>query len=142
MPYTYEYPRPSVTVDCILFGFDEGEMRILLIQRGGEPFRGMWALPGGCFAGFHIACSSPAFRSGSYLCSAHPLHSLLPPFRFIAFHSQAQLFCIRSMVFNPCHSSYPQTHILLLQIRWFISLHFHYTLSFIHFSRLQSTRCP
>ena len=47
MPYTYEYPRPSVTVDCILFGFDEGEMRILLIQRGGEPFRGMWALPGG-----------------------------------------------------------------------------------------------
>ncbi len=47
MSYTYEYPRPSVTVDCILFGFDEGELKILLIQRGGEPFRGMWALPGG-----------------------------------------------------------------------------------------------
>jgi len=47
MPYTYEYPRPSVTVDCILFGFDEGELKILLIQRGGEPFKGMWALPGG-----------------------------------------------------------------------------------------------
>jgi 8-oxo-dGTP diphosphatase len=47
MPYTYEYPRPSVTVDCILFGFDEGELKVLLIQRGNEPYRGMWALPGG-----------------------------------------------------------------------------------------------
>nr|MCU0353958.1 NUDIX hydrolase [Cytophagales bacterium] len=40
-------PRPSVTVDCILFGFDGGELKILLIQRGGEPFKGQWALPGG-----------------------------------------------------------------------------------------------
>lgn len=47
MPFTYEYPRPSVTVDCILFGFDEGELKVLLIQRNGEPFRGSWAFPGG-----------------------------------------------------------------------------------------------
>lgn len=47
MSFTYEYPRPSVTVDCILFGFDDAELKILLIQRGGEPFRGKWALPGG-----------------------------------------------------------------------------------------------
>lgn len=47
MPYTYEYPRPSVTVDCILFGFDEGELKVLLIQRAGEPFKGLWAFPGG-----------------------------------------------------------------------------------------------
>ena len=47
MPYTYEYPRPSLTVDCILFGFDEGDLKVLLIRRGGEPFKGLWAFPGG-----------------------------------------------------------------------------------------------
>jgi 8-oxo-dGTP diphosphatase len=47
MPYTYEYPRPAVTTDCVIFGFDEGELKILLIERAIEPFKGMWALPGG-----------------------------------------------------------------------------------------------
>jgi 8-oxo-dGTP diphosphatase len=47
MAFTYDFPRPSVTVDCILFGFDEGELKILLIQRGNDPFKGCWALPGG-----------------------------------------------------------------------------------------------
>lgn len=45
--YCYEYPRPAVTTDCIIFGFDEGELKILLIERGIEPFKGQWALPGG-----------------------------------------------------------------------------------------------
>lgn len=47
MPHTYQYPRPALTVDCVVFGFDEGELRLLLIQRGLEPFKGRWALPGG-----------------------------------------------------------------------------------------------
>ena len=47
MPYTYEYARPALTVDCVVFGFDEGELKLLLIQRGLEPFKGKWALPGG-----------------------------------------------------------------------------------------------
>ena len=47
MPYTYEHPRPALTVDCVLFGFDEGELKVLLIQRGLQPFKGQWALPGG-----------------------------------------------------------------------------------------------
>jgi 8-oxo-dGTP diphosphatase len=49
MPHTYEYPRPAVTVDCVVFGLDSdvGDLKILLIQRNGEPFAGMWALPGG-----------------------------------------------------------------------------------------------
>src|SRR5262245_57820662 len=46
MPYTYEYPRPAVTVDCVVFGLDE-DLKILLVQRAGEPFKGFWALPGG-----------------------------------------------------------------------------------------------
>lgn len=47
MSYTYQYPRGALTVDCVVFGFDEGDLKILLIQRGIEPFKGDWALPGG-----------------------------------------------------------------------------------------------
>jgi 8-oxo-dGTP diphosphatase len=46
-PYAYEYPRPALTVDCVVFGFDEGDLKVLLIERGLEPFKGKWALPGG-----------------------------------------------------------------------------------------------
>ncbi len=45
--HTYEYPRAALTVDCVVFGLDEGELKVLLIQRGLEPFKGLWALPGG-----------------------------------------------------------------------------------------------
>jgi 8-oxo-dGTP diphosphatase len=47
MPFTYEYARPALTVDCVVFGFDHGDLKVLLIQRGLEPFKGRWALPGG-----------------------------------------------------------------------------------------------
>ena len=48
MPYTYEYPRPSLTVDCVIFGLDDGQrLKVLLIERKLEPFQGEWALPGG-----------------------------------------------------------------------------------------------
>ncbi|HEY6723113.1 MAG TPA: NUDIX domain-containing protein [Polyangiaceae bacterium] len=47
MSYTYRYPRPALTVDCVVFAtYDEG-LRVLLIRRGEEPFAGGWALPGG-----------------------------------------------------------------------------------------------
>jgi 8-oxo-dGTP diphosphatase len=45
--YKYEYPRPAVAVDCVIFGFDEGELKVLLIERSTKTFRGEWALPGG-----------------------------------------------------------------------------------------------
>ena len=45
--YTYEYPRPSVTTDCVIFGYDGSEIKVLLIQRGIEPFKDQWAFPGG-----------------------------------------------------------------------------------------------
>jgi len=48
MPYTYEYPRPLVTVDCVIFGLDKSSLlKVLLIQRKNDPFKGLWALPGG-----------------------------------------------------------------------------------------------
>ena len=45
--YTYEYPHPSVTTDCVIFGFDGTKLRVLLIERGNDPFKGCWAFPGG-----------------------------------------------------------------------------------------------
>lgn len=45
--YTYEYPHPAVTTDCVVFGFDGNTLNLLLINRGIEPFKGCWALPGG-----------------------------------------------------------------------------------------------
>ena len=45
--YTYEYARPALTVDCVVFGFGGGELEVLLIERGLEPYAGWWALPGG-----------------------------------------------------------------------------------------------
>lgn len=42
--YTYQYPRPAVTVDAIIIS---PERKVLLIERGREPYMGKWALPGG-----------------------------------------------------------------------------------------------
>ncbi len=48
MPYTYDYPRPALTVDCVVFGLDDQQrLQVLLIQRDNDPFQGQWALPGG-----------------------------------------------------------------------------------------------
>jgi 8-oxo-dGTP diphosphatase len=47
LSYTYEYPRAALTVDCVVFGLDEQELKVMLIQRGLPPFEGKWALPGG-----------------------------------------------------------------------------------------------
>jgi 8-oxo-dGTP diphosphatase len=46
-PYTYEHPRPALTVDLVIFAGLAGRRQILLIRRSREPFAGKWALPGG-----------------------------------------------------------------------------------------------
>ena len=45
--YSYKYPRPAVTTDCVIFGFDNDGLSVLLVQRGIEPYKGHWAFPGG-----------------------------------------------------------------------------------------------
>lgn len=45
--YCYPYPHPAVTTDVVLFSILEQTLQILLIRRAAEPFRNMWALPGG-----------------------------------------------------------------------------------------------
>lgn len=47
LKYSYKYPHPAVTTDCVIFGFDGKRLHILLVERGIEPFKGSWALPGG-----------------------------------------------------------------------------------------------
>ncbi len=49
MPYTYEFARPNLTIDCVVFGLDvaEDDLKVMLIQRDIPPFEGRWALPGG-----------------------------------------------------------------------------------------------
>lgn len=46
MAYTYKYPRPAVTADCIVIT-REATPQVLLIQRDNDPFKGCWAFPGG-----------------------------------------------------------------------------------------------
>ena len=44
--YSYKYPMHAVTVDCVIFGLDEDELKVMLIQRGEKTFKDQWALPG------------------------------------------------------------------------------------------------
>lgn len=47
MTFTYEHARPALAVDCVVFGLDDEDLKVLLVQRDLEPYRGRWALPGG-----------------------------------------------------------------------------------------------
>lgn len=49
MAFKYEFERPGLTVDCVIFGLDleEETLRVMLVQRDVEPFEGEWAIPGG-----------------------------------------------------------------------------------------------
>ncbi|MBA3685316.1 MAG: NUDIX hydrolase [Planctomycetes bacterium] len=51
MAHTYAHPRPALAVDCVVFGLDDQDLKVLLIQRDLEPFAGRWALPGGFVRG-------------------------------------------------------------------------------------------
>lgn len=45
--YAYRWPRASVTADAVLFAERDGQIYVLLIQRGNDPYKGYWAFPGG-----------------------------------------------------------------------------------------------
>ena len=46
--YSYEYPHPAVTTDCVIFGYDQKDgLSVLLVERGVDPYKGHWAFPGG-----------------------------------------------------------------------------------------------
>jgi 8-oxo-dGTP diphosphatase len=45
--YIYDWPRPMVSVDAVVFAFFKTGIKVLLVNRGNEPFKGKWCLPGG-----------------------------------------------------------------------------------------------
>ncbi len=47
MQYTYDYPRPMVTTDCIVLHGESENFKVLLIKRKNNPYKNLWALPGG-----------------------------------------------------------------------------------------------
>ena len=46
-PWQYKYEHMAVTTDCVIFTYEDWKLKVLLVQRGGEPYKGMWAFPGG-----------------------------------------------------------------------------------------------
>ncbi len=82
--HTYDYPRPALTVDAALVT-REARPRVLLIQRAGEPFKGLWALPGG-FVEEHERLIDAAIRelkeeTGIHFTDLEPLHTAGDPGR-------------------------------------------------------------
>jgi len=61
MTYTYKYPRPCLTVDSALISNNSEDPKVLLIKRGNEPYKGMWAIPGG-FVDMDETCEAAAVR--------------------------------------------------------------------------------
>jgi len=59
--YIYDWPRPMVSVDAAVFGFFGNKVKLLLINRGKEPFKGKWAVPGG-FVGMDEELEDAAAR--------------------------------------------------------------------------------
>ena len=54
-PYQYKYEHPAVTTDCVIFTYEDRKLKVLLVKRGGEPYKGEWALPGGFLRGDETA---------------------------------------------------------------------------------------
>ena len=73
MRYSYQYPHPAVTTDCVIFGFDGNRLNVLLIERGIEPYKGQWAFPGGFIRMDETAdeCARRELREEAGLDDAH-----------------------------------------------------------------------
>lgn len=85
MAYTYKYPHPAVTTDCVILTFHEDSLKILLIKRGIEPFKGSWALPGG-FIKMDESAEQCAYRelqeeTGVTGCTIKQFHTFSTPGR-------------------------------------------------------------
>ena len=46
-PWQYKYERMAVTTDCVIFTYEDWALKVLLVRRGLEPYKGEWAFPGG-----------------------------------------------------------------------------------------------
>lgn len=87
LKYHYKYPHPSVTTDCVIFGYDGlvHDMKVLLIKRGREPYKGKWAFPGG-FLNIDESAEDCALRelyeeTGLHAAHVKQLHTFSEPGR-------------------------------------------------------------
>lgn len=65
-----KYPTASLTADIVVLSLsEEGAMKVLLIRRGGEPFKGSWALPGG-----FVNASNLSPRTGQFDAHGETFH--------------------------------------------------------------------
>lgn len=71
--YYSEYSKVYVSVDCIIFGFDEGQLRVLIGKRQLDPGRGEWSLYGG-FVGTNESIDDAANRTLFELTGLHNLY--------------------------------------------------------------------
>ena len=55
LPWHYKYEHAAVTTDCVIFTYEDWKLKVLLVKRGGEPYKGEWALPGGFLRGDETA---------------------------------------------------------------------------------------
>ena len=46
-PYQYKYEHMAVTTDCVIFTYEDWTLKVLLVRRGMDPYKGEWAFPGG-----------------------------------------------------------------------------------------------
>ena len=46
-PFQYKYEHMAVTTDCVIFTYEDRKLKVLLVRRGAEPYKGKWAFPGG-----------------------------------------------------------------------------------------------
>ena len=63
-----DFARPSVTVDLVIFTVIDTDLRVLLVERGGQPFKGSWALPGGFV---DVRCKEGASQGEDLESAAH-----------------------------------------------------------------------
>jgi 8-oxo-dGTP diphosphatase len=68
-----DYPRPSVTVDVVIFSLRNEDLQVLLIERGHPPFEGMWAIPGG-FVGIDESLETAALREMEEETGVHDVY--------------------------------------------------------------------
>jgi len=96
MGYTYEYPRPALTVDIIVFRRKDKIPEVLLIKRKNPPFAGQWAFPGG-FVNIDEGLEDAALRelqeeTGLLLPGLIQLHTVGTPGRDPRGHTVSVIF--------------------------------------------------
>ena len=100
MTFTYKHPRPALTVDCVVFGLDGQDLRVLLIQRDADPHEGSWALPGG-FVEYGETVEQAATReareeTGLEVEIVRQFHTYSDPARDPRSHTVAVVFVARA----------------------------------------------